>query len=110
MKIKWNVKDVILWECSVRARKIPETGHEQSYTVIKFGQKRSEKRAALVFCPVLQENVGEGLSCKALQGEISFGVGSTFLVAKKIISHDGHEPQHDTETGDTQAFSSPADI
>ncbi len=87
MKVKWNVDNVLIYECSPRTRTDPKTKTEHTYVVLKFGKEKGERHTCLVFSPSLMEEVGEGLSC-SLRGEVSFGQGSTYLVAKKLNDGD----------------------
>jgi hypothetical protein len=83
MKIIWNAKDVLIAEVSERERKDEKTQEMIKYKVVKFCQKKDEKRSCLCFSEHLSRMLGIGLFCE-LQGEVSFGSGSTYLVMKSL--------------------------
>jgi len=85
MKIRWDVKDVIIKEISMRTRKNDRTLEEEDYAVLKFYQNKSETRTCLCFNRRLQKLVGIGLCCH-LSGEVSFGMGSTYLVLTHVVA------------------------
>lgn len=85
MKIHWTAEEVIIKEVSPRERIEERTGETIEYKVLKFGQKPHEKHSCVVFKKNLFQKLGLGLCC-SLKGEVSFGPGSTYLVASHVES------------------------
>lgn len=83
MKISWSVDDIFVAEISEREMVEDRTGDRSSYKVIKFRQKKGEKRTCLCFNDKLSQKFGIGLCC-SLKGEISFSSGSTYLVVHHV--------------------------
>lgn len=90
MKIVWSVDDIIIKEISERERIEERTGERLSYKVVKFIQKKGDKRSCLCFSRRLSQKLGVGLCC-SLGGEVSFGNGSTYLVLQRLTSLAGQE-------------------
>jgi len=93
MKITWEAKDVIIKEMSLRTCRNDRTREEEDYLVLKFFQNKAETRTCMCFNRRLQKLVGIGLCCH-LSGEVSFGMGSTYLVLTHVVA-PGDQAQFD---------------
>lgn len=87
MKIDWSVDDVFIADISPRSRTDDRTKEQHDYHVIKFKGIRPEKRTCICFNNRLLRGLGVGISC-GLRGEVSFGVGSTYLLLKHVIDDE----------------------
>jgi len=97
MKITWHVDDVVISEISERERIEDRTGERLSYKVVKFRQKKGDKRSCLCFNKRLSQMLGIGLCC-SLKGEVSFGSGSTYLLLNSL-SETGHQVSVESQQG-----------